>query len=252
MTDPQFYTFLPSNASLDLYQDNSLTSYTVHIPERIVLEGEYEIGLQSIIWPRTFYNINKDCQRLYYSSPTKEIDVILINEGYYDTMNKLIIHVNSKVSDVVSDNIQLNYNPTTEKIHASVKKGYKLILPQGILSQILGFGGEQVDIIESQISPFASDLSGGFHCLYIYCDIAGYQIVGDTKARLLKVLPVEGKYGETVFKSFDVPTYYPVGTREFQDIKIDLRDDSGAKVQFNSGRVAVNLHIRQKQLSYIV
>jgi len=76
--------------------------------------------------------------------------------------------------------------------------------------------------------------------------------VGDIKAKLLKVLPVEGNYGDTIFKTFDVPTYYPIGTKEFQDIKIDIRDDSGRKIQFNSGRVTVNLHFRQRQLPYIV
>jgi hypothetical protein len=252
MTDPQFYVFLPSNASLNLYNDNTLTSYKVHLPEPVVLEGEYEVGLQSIIWPKTFYNITKGWQRLYYQSPKVDIDVILIKEGYYQSMNDLIAHINIQVRKAVGDNIQLVYNSISEKILVSVKSGHTLSIPKGVLSHILGFGGKEVDINRTQTSPFATDLSGGIRCLYIYCDIAGYQIVGDTKARLLKVVPVEGKYGDTIFKTFDVPTYYPVGIKEFQDIKIDIRDDSGQKVHFNSGRVAVNLHIRQRQLSYIV
>ena len=252
MSDPQFYVLLPSNASLDIYEDNTLTSYKVHLPEPLVLEGDYEVGLQSIIWPRTFYNITRTSQRLYYHSPTDEIDVILINEGYYGTMKELISEINAKTKKAVGENIKLTYDATSEKIRVYVKNGYKLLLVKGVLSQILGFAGKETMIPKTQLSPFTCDLSGGIRCLYLYCDITDYQIVGDTKAKLMKVLPVEGKYGDTIYKTFDVPTYYPIGIKQFQDIKIDIRDDSGQKVQFNSGRVVVNLHIRQRQLPYIV
>lgn len=53
-------------------------------------------------------------------------------------------------------------------------------------------------------------------------------------------------YGDTIFKTFDVPTFYPVGTQQFQDIKIDIRDGSGEKIQFERGRVVVNLHFRRQ------
>jgi len=251
MTEPQFFVLLPSNASLGLYNNNTLTSYTVHLPETILLEGEYEVGLQSIIWPRTFYNITKSSERLYWHQPSGLSDVVLLSIGNYETITSLIDHINDKLKEAVRDNIQLRFNPISEKVYVTVKNGYKTLLPNN-LSQILGFGGKEIMITESQYSPFVADLSGGIQCLYIYADIAGYQIVGDTKARLLKVIPIEGKYGDTVYKSFDVPTYNPVGTKEFQDIKIDIRDGSGRKIQFERGRVVVNLHFRQRQLSYLV
>ena len=251
MSEPQFYVFLPSNASLDLYEENALTSYTVHLPEPIVLEGNYEVGLQSVIWPKTFFNITDDSNRFYYQSDSGLSDAIILTKGNYESMESLIKHINEKVRKEVKDNIRFTFKSTSENVFVSVKNGYKVLL-KGNLSQILGFGGKDKIISKPQISPFVADLSGGLRCLYIYCSIAGYQIVGDSKAKLLKVLPVEGNYGDTIFKTFDVPTYYPIGTKEFQDIKIDIRDDSGRKIQFNSGRVTVNLHIRQRQLPYIV
>lgn len=174
MTETQFYVFLPSNASLDLYRDNTLSSYTVHLPEPIVLEGEYEVGLQCIIWPRTFYNITKTSWYLYYEhTSTQQADTILLSEGHYDTIKDLIDHINEWLRKTVSDNIQLTYNPTSEKVSVSVKNEYRLLL-RGKLSQILGFGGERKVISKSQISPFVTDLDGGMQCLYIYADISGY------------------------------------------------------------------------------
>ena len=251
MSDPQFYVFLPSNASLNLYEDNTLTSYTVHVPEPIVLEGDYEVGLQSIIWSRSFYNITDDSDRFYVENSTKVADTIVLTKGNYETFENLIEHINEKLKKVVNNNIQFKCNSISEKIFVSVKNGHRVLL-KGTLSQILGFGGKNKIISKPQMSPYVGDLSGGLRCLYIYCDLVDYQIVGDTKAKLIKVLPVEGKYGDTIYKTFDVPTYYPIGIKLFQDIKIDIRDDSGRKVQFNSGRVAVNLHIRQRQLPYVV
>ena len=251
MEEAQFFLLLPSNASLNLYSDNTLTSYKVQLPEPIILEGEYEVGLQSIIWPRTFNNITESSKRLYYQTPSGLADVVLLSKGYYESMTSLIDHINKQLKEDVADNIHMKFEPQSEKVFVTVKNGYQLLLSND-LSQILGFGNEMKTISQSQYSPFVSDLSGGMQCLYVYSDIVSFQIVGDTKARLLKVLPVEGKHGDTIYRSFDVPTYYPVGTKEFQDIKIDIRDGSGRKIQFQRGRVVVNLHFRKRQLSYLV
>ena len=251
MEEAQFFLLLPSNASLNLYSDNTLTSYIVQLPEPIILEGEYEVGLQSIIWPRTFNNITESSKRLYYQTPSGLADVVLLSKGYYESMTSLIDHINKQLKEDVAENIHTKFEPQSEKVFVTVKNGYQLLLSND-LSQILGFGNEMKTISQSQYSPFVSDLSGGMQCLYVYSDIVSFQIVGDTKARLLKVLPVEGKHGDAIYRSFDVPTYYPVGTKEFQDIKIDIRDGSGRKIQFQRGRVVVNLHFRKRQLSYLV
>ena len=123
MSDPQFYVFLPSNASLNLYEDNTLTSYTVHVPEPIVLEGDYEVGLQSIIWSRSFYNITDDSDRFYVENSTKVADTIVLKKGNHETFENLIEHINEKLKKVVNNNIQFKFNSISEKIFVSVKNG---------------------------------------------------------------------------------------------------------------------------------
>lgn len=251
MAEPHFFMLLPSNASLDLYSDNTLTSYTVHLPETIRLEGEYEVGLQSIIWPRSFYNVPDNISRIDYLNKDGIPDSVRIQPGYYDSMETLISAINAKMKARLTDKITLTFDKISEKVYVSVKNGYRLVL-ENQLSQILGFGGVDVIISESKSSPYVCDLNAGVECLYVYADILDYQFVGDTKARLLKVIPVVGKYGDIIYNSFDVPTYYPVGTKEFQDVTINIRSSANKKIQFSKGRVVVNLHFRKRQLSYFV
>ena len=246
-----FYVLLPSNASSDVFPENTLTSFTVHLPEFVRLNGEYEVALQSIIWPRTFYNVGSHFDnRLFYDVGKGTWAVLSINAGFYKTMQDLIQSINKslKAKVEIGDNIQLSFDSLSEKVFVSLKNNYRFGFTEDV-SQILGFG-RTPDIIldKSQQSPHVCDLNGGVHCLYIYSDIVGYQLVGDSKSRLLKVIPVEGEQGNTVFKSFNHLTYVPVETKEFDQISIDIRDVAGRKIQFQRGRVIVNLHFRARQL----
>ena len=54
----QFYITLPSDSSMKYYPDNTVAKFVTKLPEPIKLEGEYEVGLAEIIYPRTWYNIN--------------------------------------------------------------------------------------------------------------------------------------------------------------------------------------------------
>lgn len=251
MTDGQFFILLPSNASMNLYKDNSLSSFTVELPEMIQLNGNYEVGLQSIIWPKTYYNVPDEISRIEYIGPDGLPDSVRIQPGNYETMQILIEAINEKMNERLGDNILLEYNKISEQVKVNIKNGYKLALYKQ-LSQMLGFGGKEAIISTTKTSPYVADLSGGIECLYVYASILDYQFVGDTKAKLIKVLPTSGKYGDVTYKSFDVPTYFPVSVSEFQTISIDIRDSAGKKIQFKRGRVVVNLHFRKRQLSYLV
>jgi len=251
MTDGQFFVLLPSNASLDLYTDNALSCYTVQLSERIQLNGEYEVGLQSIIWPKTYYNVPDEISRIEYIGPDKMPDSVRIQPGNYDSMKTLIGAINGKMKERLRDNIKLTFNPISEQVQVDVKNGYKLVLYKQ-LAQMLGFGDKEVIIASATTSPHVCDLNGGIECLYVYASILDYQFVGDTKAKLLKVLPVTGKYGDIIYNQFVVPTYFPLSVSEFQNIRIDILDSAGRKIQFKRGRVVVNLHFRKKQLSYLV
>lgn len=185
--DGQFFVLLPSNASLDLYADNALSSYTVQLSETIRLNAEYEVGLQSIIWPKTYYNVPDEISRIEYIGPDKIPDSVRIQPGNYDSVKDLIDAINEKMRKRLNDDIKLSYNAISELVQVNVKNGYKLILYKQ-LAQMLGFGDKEVIIASTKTSPYVCDLNGGIECLYVYASILDYQFVGDTKVKLLKVL----------------------------------------------------------------
>ena len=58
MSGTHFYLTLPSNASLNEFPNNKMTSYRVKLPQSIDLEGVWEVGLYSIykkVWIRTSF-----------------------------------------------------------------------------------------------------------------------------------------------------------------------------------------------------
>jgi hypothetical protein len=71
----------------------------------------------------------------------------------------------------------------------------------GELATVLGF--DQDTLIEKKTSsPYATDINGGVSSMYVYTDIVDAQFVGDVKVPLLRIVNIEGEYGNTVHASF--------------------------------------------------
>ena len=104
---------------------------------------------------------------------------------------------------------------------------------------------------KTTVSPYVTDLHGTT-TMYVYCDIVQPQVVGDTSAQLLRGIPVEGKLGETVTKTFTNVQYVPVQKKSFEDIEILLRDDTGNVMSFERGKAIATLHFRQENSSYFI
>ena len=53
-----FYLTLPSNSSEQYYPDNTLTHFTTKLHSDVSLNGDWEVGLADIMYPRNWYNID--------------------------------------------------------------------------------------------------------------------------------------------------------------------------------------------------
>jgi hypothetical protein len=56
--------------------------------------------------------------------------------------------------------------------------------------------------------------------------------VGDAQVPLFRIVPVKGRDAEMVTRVFDPVQYCPLVLRRFQTVVIDIRDDTGVKIQF--------------------
>ena len=104
------------------------------------------------------------------------------------------------------------------------------------IGQMLGFSPNNV-ISRTSTAERAVDLEHSFHDLYVYCDIIQSQYV-----LLLQIVPVEGKDGERISKSFIRPQYVPVSRKQHETIEVNIKRDTGENVPFEFGRVLLTLH----------
>jgi hypothetical protein len=49
------------------------------------------------------------------------------------------------------------------------------------------------------------ELNRSLNFIYVYCDVASYLIVGDTKVSFLRVCSINGKHGELICTTFTHP-----------------------------------------------
>ncbi len=244
MSGTHFYLTLPSNASLDTFPDNKTSSYRVKLPQNIVLEGSWEVGLYSISYPNTWYTLQDNFDtHVYYADRSGTFSTVYVSYGYYETVQELIKAMNKVLARDVNDNIKLTYNVLTGKVTVQLKNGYQLVLT-GRLSIVFGFGGKEVLLKKTTQSPYVADMFP-MSTIYVYCDIVEPQIVGDTNAQLLKTIPMEGKFGDVIAKTFTNIQYVPIRTKSFENIEILLRNDTGEPVPFERGKVVSTLHFRQ-------
>ena len=143
----------------------------------------------------------------------------------------------------MGDEINLTFDPLTQKVTTHVKKGYMLALFKP-LTFIFGFRNEEPTMTETTESPYVADLTT-ISTIYVYCDIVAPQVVGDTSAQLLKSIPAEGKFGDIITKTFINTQYVPIRTKSFENVEILLRTDTGNPVPFERGKVVTTLHFRQ-------
>jgi hypothetical protein len=251
MSGPHFYLTLPSNASLDVFPDNKTTEYHVQLPQSIDLEGDWETGVYSISYPYTWYTMQDNSTETHFlfKVPTsKWYDSAVLEYGHYETMNEFTKGMTDALETEIGNrtDICLTYNAITGKVAIRLKPGCKLYL-NNKLSLILGFGGKELMLDAAkgavQESPLA-DLSF-FSSIFTYCNIVQAQVVGDVNARLIKTVPVEGTYGDTITRTFTNIQYLPVETKSFEDVEIVLRTDTGDPVPFERGKVVVTLHFRK-------
>ena len=57
MSDQGFFVQFPSNASMNIYENNKLSSYTNNFEQPLVLNEEYDVGLAEIQFPQNWNNI---------------------------------------------------------------------------------------------------------------------------------------------------------------------------------------------------
>ena len=249
-----FTVELVSNASFDCYPNNTLSSFTNFLPEQINLEGEWEVAITELSYPSLYQNITEG--KFFYldeATPnTKPSDYYTLDPGLYPSISDIVNEMNKKVQErekYEKTPIRLHVNKITQRISLSLPNENSLLV---IFSTDLChvFGCEEavygMGVFMSGAGPhfpkFPYDIVR-IHTLMIYSDIVEYNIVGDTKAALLRCIPFISKVknGDIIstgqymnYQNFPNLQFKKILKNSFHSIKLELRDSYGEKVPFNS------------------
>jgi len=171
--------------------------------------------------------------------------VVGINDGDdgSDDSNKLVFRI--------VDGAEFGVIHRTQKVFVRLPPNVNLELTE-TFAQTLGFERHKFIGGSEYVSTFAADVNRSFATMFIYCDVVRESIVGDTTVPLLRTLNVEGRYGDIIQKIYHTPTYVPLQRSYFDAIEINIRDDTGRLVPFESGKAIVTLHFRRSVNPYFL
>jgi hypothetical protein len=251
MAGQQFFLTLPSNSSMNLFPDNTLTHYYTQLAQSIHLEGTWECGLSEIFYPRSWYNVTKGSNTLYLMRPNKVNGLAqwyktTLPSGFYTSGAELVNVLNEIIENQLKAPLRFSYEKHSEKITVILEEeGMKLRMDGG-LADIMGFTSDTI-IGSTQTSPRMFDPEGGLYALYVYTNLIQPGLVGDAHTPLLRIIPIKGSRGEMIAHHFEKPHYHPVRCKHIQTVEIDIRDDTGKPLAFELGKVIVKLHFRRRR-----
>lgn len=253
MESSNFYITLPSNASMNFYSDNTASNYTIRMPRTFYLEGKYEVALAEIQYPHTWPSMKPNldyyvCHRLI---GTEDARCSRIPLGYYKTVKQLCDEITTRIAEreETHDLVVFKYHEITRRVHIATDEYEVSFSPA--LAQILGFERTRQDdfwYTNFSLAERKADLKHGFYTLYVYCSLCEAQVVGDYYVPLLRTVDIQGEDGDLTMKTYNEQHYVPVNTSKFDTIEINIKDDQGEDVAFESGKVLCKLHFRQKAL----
>ena len=254
-----FTISIPHNSSQSYFPNNTRSSFEVHLPKEINLQGEYEVALTEILYTNNIYNIKSQYFSILIQNEEKQWIRTRINlpSGYYPTPRSLLIVMKEKIDDIdtadLKNVISFSFNDidNSVKIIMNVRRIKARIELPALLANMLGFECKtnSVQITKTDISKFPCDMFNLYKKIHIFTDIIERQIVGNKLSPLLRSINFNtDKINEHIFHEFDQLYYIPVSINNFRTIKIDIRNETGRYIPFESGEVMVSLHFRRKHL----
>lgn len=251
---------------MNIFPENKTASFTVVLPERISLTGEWCVGVAEIHYNYNFFNVNDDNNKIKLidnaaDTNNNEIHVITdsrihelqVISGYYNSVNDLITTINELVAPYMYKNgrlLSLDNSSNRTSVHkGSVQKNISNIYLDGRLAMQLGFK-PGTDILRSQISPHIGNIRFGVpDQMFIYTDIIDPSFIGHEKAYVIKVVNTEAKkytFGDACYKEYTYMHYMRLQKREFDTISVDIRDYTGQLMPFQHGILMIKLHFKSQ------
>ena len=284
-TDLDFTVHLVSSASMDVFHDNTLSSFRNQLAQPLQLDGEWQVALESIIFPTSIKNVTSTRIREYSSSDLTSVVTLgdgfgkirrtgnnrNLKDGMYSTVEEILAELKNGSS---IQKFEFALDPVTRKLTVEFGPREGISFEDEQIPSILGFElktedytsylnlGYMIDPILYSLASVPNkhtgqhpvDITSGSQLIFVYLDIIDFQHVGDVKAPILKIIETVRrlKNGSLIANT---PNYNRVITNldfkrvianSIQNIKVELRSETGKLIAFTGvGKVVLNLKFRR-------
>ena len=250
-----FYASLPSNASPDVYPDNKTSHFKIELSKRMELHGRWKAALIEFHYPNTFQHVTPHENEIIVETP-RYTHSFYLRPGWYSSTAQFLTAIREVLNTVDGDSNDITPTIRVEEtadhrviVHPFHHDDSTTITFSPRLSLQLGLenpGPFPGNTMLRGVKPM--DLTLGISPqMYIYMDILEDQIVGHTRAPLLRTVPVDTKaaYGTMSVCYFEHPIYFDLNTKSFDTVKIHIRDSTGHLISFDHGTSTLLVHFKQ-------
>ena len=187
---------LVSNASGELFPDNTLSSFTNFLPQQVNLEGQWEVAISEISYPSMYQNITEENFKFFDEKVSKSTSTYNLEPGLYTSITDIVEAMNTLIQERNNHNetcITVKVSRRTQKVVIMLANDTSgLAFCSTDLGYIFGNNvGNQLGVLMKVKGPhepqFAYDLVR-IHSLMIYSDLVEYNIVGAHKGSLAAML----------------------------------------------------------------
>ena len=138
-----FYLTLPSNSSMDVYPHNTMANFKTNLPNRIELEGRWEVGMVEMQYPHSWYNLREEDGQLTVLSAAAGAAIatpLNITPGYYDTIEDLLRRIENVIANctnlVTGGPLSLQYDKIIKFIATPHEFVYGVIVIVHVVGEI--------------------------------------------------------------------------------------------------------------------
>ena len=90
---------LVSNASGEVFPDNTLSSFTNFLPEQVNLEGQCEVAISEISYPSMYQNKTEGKFKFFDKKLSKSRSTYIIEPGLYNSITDIVEAMNTLIQE---------------------------------------------------------------------------------------------------------------------------------------------------------
>ena len=90
---------LVSNASAQLFPDNTLSSFTIFLPEQLNLDGQWEVAISEISYPSMYQNVTEGKIMFFDKKLSKSSEFYYLEPGLYPSITDIIEAMNILIQE---------------------------------------------------------------------------------------------------------------------------------------------------------